>query len=142
MSSLKVLLLLPALAAAHFNLNAPTAVGPFDEDTEATAPCGGLTVDFSADTVTEFHVGGEPIAMKLGHPTANWLFRATLDDTAASNWTQLYPILTQNGIGDYCQPAVAAPESWVGQQGVLGVVADAADGLLYQVGLICIRCYS
>ncbi|ROV99057.1 hypothetical protein VMCG_06635 [Cytospora schulzeri] len=136
MPSLRLLLLLPALAAAHFNLNAPVPVGPFDEDTEPTAPCGGLTVDFSKDTVTEFHVGGEPIAVKLGHVTANWLFRATLDDTAASNWTQLFPILTQTGLGDYCQPAVSAPESWVGQQGVVGVVADAADGLLYQCATV------
>lgn len=137
MPSLRLLLLLPALAAAHFNLNAPTAVGPFDEDTESTGPCGGPAVDLSTDTVTEFHVGGEPIALKLGHPAASWLFRATLDGAAASNWTQLFPILTQTGIGDYCQPAVAAPESWVGQQGVVGVVADAVDGLLYQVGLAC-----
>jgi hypothetical protein len=136
MPSLRLLLLLPALAAAHFTLDAPASVGPFDEDAETTAPCGGVNIDFSTDNVTEFHVGGEPIDLFLGHVTANWLFRATLDVTAASNWTQLFPILTQTGLGDYCQPAVTAPESWVGQQGILGVVADAADGFLYQVGLV------
>ena len=135
MPSLRQFLLLPSLAAAHFTLNAPTSVGPFDEDTEATSPCGGVTVDFSTDNITDFHVGGEPIALFLGHVTANWLFRATLDESASSNWTQLYPIFTQTGLGDYCQPAVAAPESWAGQHGVLGVVADAPDGLLYQVRL-------
>lgn len=127
------LLLLPTLAAAHVTLNAPAPVGPFDEDNEANAPCGGVTIDFSKDNVTDFHVGGEPIDLFLGHPTAGWLIRGTLDQTATSNWSQLYPIFTQNGLGDYCQPAVAAPESWVGQKGILGVVANAPDGLLYQV---------
>lgn len=136
MPSLRLLLLLPALAAAHFTLDAPASVGPFDEDAEATGPCGGVTIDFSTDNVTEFHVGGEPIDLFLGHVTANWLFRATLDVTASSNWTQLFPILTQTGLGDYCQPAVTAPESWVGQQGVLGVVANAADGFLYQCATV------
>lgn len=126
-------LLLPALAAAHFTLNEPVSVGPFDEDVESTAPCGGVSIDFSSDNVTDFHVGGEPVGLFLGHPTANWLFRATLDQTASSNWTMIYPVVAQTGLGDYCQPAVAAPSSWVGQKGILGVVADAPDGLLYQV---------
>lgn len=130
------LLLLPTLAAAHITLNAPVPVGPFDEDNEANAPCGGVTIDFSKDNVTDFHVGGEPIDLFLGHPTAGWLIRGTLDQTATTNWSQLYPIFTQTGLGDYCQTAVAAPESWVGQKGLLGVVANAPDGLLYQVGYI------
>lgn len=129
------LLLLPTLAAAHFTLNAPAAVGPFDEDTESTSPCGGVTLDFTKDNVTDFHVGGEAIALFLGHPQANWLFRATLDQTGADNWTMIYPVVTQTGEGDYCQPAVAAPSSFAGQKGVLGMVCDGPDGLLYQVWL-------
>ncbi|KAK2604895.1 hypothetical protein N8I77_007788 [Diaporthe amygdali] len=135
MASLR-LLLLPTLVAAHVTLNAPASVGPFDEDAESSSPCGGVTIDFSKDNVTDFHVGGEPIDLFLGHPTAGWLIRGTLDQTAASNWSQLYPIFTQTGLGDYCQPAVAAPESWVGQKGILGVVANAPDGLLYQCATV------
>lgn len=131
--SILSLLLLPALASAHFNLNAPAAAGTFDEDTEGNGPCGGITVDFAKDTVSDFHVGGEPVAMLLGHPQANWLFRGTLDETAGGNWTQLFPITQQVGLGDFCEPSITAPESWVGSKGVLGVVADAPDGLLYQV---------
>lgn len=130
------LLLLPAIAAAHFTLDAPPAVGPFDEDSESTQPCGGVTLDFSKDNVTDFHVGGEAVALFLGHPQASWLFRATLDQTGTDNWTMIYPVVTQTGEGDYCQPAVAAPSSWVGQKGVLGMVCDGPDGLLYQVSKI------
>ncbi|KAF3769681.1 hypothetical protein M406DRAFT_248975 [Cryphonectria parasitica EP155] len=130
------LLLLPALAAAHFTLDAPVSVGPFDEDTEGTSPCGGVTLDFSKDNVTDFHVDGEAIELFLGHPEANWLFRATTDQTGSSNWTQIYPIFTQTGEGDYCQQAVAAPASLVGSTGVLGVVCDGPDGLLYQCAAV------
>lgn len=127
------LLLLPALAAAHFTLDMPAAVGPFDEDNEGTSPCGGVMLDFTSDNITDFHVGGEAISLFLGHPQANFLIRATTDQTGSSNWTQIYPIFTQTGEGDYCQPAVAAPEGLVGQKGVVGVVCDGPDGLLYQV---------
>lgn len=133
--------LLPALAAAHFNLLTPSPIGPFSDDDEGTSPCGGLTVDVSKDNATDFHVNGEAIALDLGHPTANWLFRVTLDQTASTNWSQIYPIFTQTGLGDYCQPAVAAPSSLVGQKGILGVVADGPDGLLYQVSPLRTRRY-
>lgn len=123
-------------ADAHFNLITPPTIG-FDESKEGTGPCGSFTPDFSnASVVFDFHVGGEPVAINLGHPQANWLFRGTLDETASTNWTQLFPIVMQSGLGHFCESAVPAPESWVGKQGVVSVVADAVDGLLYQVGLL------
>lgn len=124
--------LLPLLASAHFKLNAPATIG-FDEDKEDSDPCGGFTPDFSKNTVSDFHVGGEPIALFLGHPQANWLFRATLDTTASSNWTQIFPIVQQSGLGDFCEPSITAPEGWIGSRGVVGIVANAVDGLLFQV---------
>lgn len=127
------LLLLPTLAAAHFTLTVPDPIGPFGEEMEGTSPCGGLTPDFSKDNISAFHVDGESVGMFLGHATANWLFRATLDKTGSSNWTMIYPVVAQTGMGDYCQPAVAAPSSFVGSQGIIGVVSNAGDGLLYQV---------
>ena len=123
---------LPLLASAHFQLNAPPTIG-FDEDNEGKGPCGGFTPDFTKDNVTDFHVGGEPIALFLGHPQADWLFRGTLDTSASGNWTQLFPIVRQSGLGDFCEPGISAPSAWVGQQGVVGIVAQAVDGLLYQV---------
>lgn len=125
-------LLLASTATAHFNLIAPATIG-FDDDKESTGPCGGFTPDFkNKNALIDFHVGGEPVAMKLGHSQANWLFRATLDETANSNWTALFPIVQQSGIGLFCEPSIPAPASWVGKQGVVGVVANAPDGLLYQ----------
>ncbi|KAH8898399.1 hypothetical protein GQ53DRAFT_742459 [Thozetella sp. PMI_491] len=127
-------LFLSGIANAHFNLNAPPTIG-FDEDSEGTAPCGGFTPDFSK-TLTDFHVGGEPIGTLLGHPQGNWLYRATLDQKASGNWTQLFPIVMQSGLGLFCETSVTAPSSWVGQKGVVSVVVDAPDGLLYQCAIV------
>lgn len=125
-------LLLVSAAQAHFKLNFPPTIG-FSDDNEGSAPCGSFTPDFTKDNVTDFHVSGEAISLLLAHPQANWLFRGTLDQTAASNWKQLFPIVQQKGLGDFCEPSVTAPASWVGKKGVLSVVADGPDGLLYQV---------
>lgn len=126
-------LLFLSAASAHFNLNAPPSFG-FDEEHESTGPCGGVKPDHSdKGKVADFHVGGEPVGVQLGHPQANWLIRATLDSVDAGNWTQLFPIVQQGGLGFFCEKSVPAPEAWVGKQGFLSVVANAPDGILYQV---------
>ncbi|KAF9875271.1 hypothetical protein CkaCkLH20_07091 [Colletotrichum karsti] len=128
-------LLLVSAAQAHFKLNAPPTIG-FSDDDEGKAPCGSFTPDFTKNNVTDFHVDGEAVALLLAHPTANWLFRGTLDKTAGGNWKQLFPIVQQTGLGDFCEPSVTAPASWVGKMGVLSVVADGPDGLLYQCSAV------
>jgi hypothetical protein len=130
--------LLAALAAqssAHFLLNYPPTIG-FDDSLEATAPCGSFTIDFSTDNFTNFYVGGSEVAVTSIHPQANWLFRATLGSNQNTNsWTQLMPIVQQTGLGNFCEPAIAVPPSWAGQKGIISVVQDAPDGILYQVSL-------
>jgi hypothetical protein len=127
-------LLLASSASGHFLLRTPPTIG-FDDSKEDTAPCGGFTPDFSK-TVTDFHVGGEPIGTSQSHPSARWLYRATLDQTASGGWTQLYPIVLQNSLGFMCIQNVPAPEAWVGKRGVVGIVANGDDGLLYQVSFV------
>jgi hypothetical protein len=117
---------------AHFLLNYPPTIG-FDDSLEATPPCGSFTVNFSKDNVTDFHVGGDFLAMTSIHPQATWLFRATLDQTAMGNWTDLLPAIVQVGLGNYCEQDVMVPSSFAGSKGVIQVVQDAPDGILYQV---------
>ena len=119
-------------STAHFLLNYPPTIG-FDDALEGNAPCGSFTPDFSKDTVTDFHVAGDSCAMTSIHPQATWLFRATLDITASGNWTILLPAVLQTGLGDYCERDVMVPASWAGSNGIIGVVQDAPDGILYQV---------
>jgi hypothetical protein len=120
-------------STAHFLLNYPPTIG-FDDSLEATPPCGSFSVDFSTDNVTDFHVGGDSLAMTSIHPQATWLFRATLDITASGNWTNLLPAIVQTGLGDYCERDITLPATWAGSKGVIGVVQHAPDGILYQVG--------
>ena len=129
-----VLLALVAPASTHFLLNNPTTIG-FIDDIEGIGPCGGFSPNLSNDTITTWHVGGDTIFTTLAHPQSNFLYRATLDVTASGNWTELFPIVSQTGLGDFCEPAVPAPMSWVGKKGILSVVADGPDGVLFQVGL-------
>ena len=129
-----LLTVLVSQSSAHFYLNYPPTIG-FDDDLENEAPCGSFTVDFSKDNVTNFHVAGDSIALTSIHPMSTWLFRATLDQTATKgNWTSLLPTVSQTGLGDYCERDVVVPSSWAGQKGVIGIVQDAPDGILYQVG--------
>jgi hypothetical protein len=119
-------------STAHFLLNYPPTIG-FDDALEATPPCGSFQVDFAKDNVTDFHVGGDSLAMTSIHPRATWLFRATLDQTAGGNFTNLLPADQQTGLGDYCERDVMVPASFAGSKGVIQVVQDAPDGILYQV---------
>ena len=132
MAPLTHLLLLAATAAAHFTLDYPPAAG-FDEDKEGSQPCGGNTFDFAK--ATDFHVGGDSVAITLAHPQANFLFRVTLDQTGASGWAQAFPIVMQSGLGAFCEPAIVAPASYAGKSGLVGVGVNAPDGLLFQVSL-------
>jgi hypothetical protein len=129
-------LLLSALVgqtSSHFLLNYPPTIG-FDDGLEGTAPCGSFKIDFSTDNVTDFHVGGDALAMTSIHPQATWLFRASLGETSTpKNWTSLLPAVLQTGLGDYCEQDVTVPADFAGQKGVIGVVQDAPDGILYQV---------
>ncbi|KAF7553815.1 hypothetical protein G7046_g6990 [Stylonectria norvegica] len=131
MRSTIILSALAGLTLAHFELKYPTSIG-FSDDNESKGPCGGFTPDFSSKDIVDFHVGGDALAMRLTHPQCNWLFRVTTDEKAEDDWEQLYPIVQQSGLGDYCQPLVTVPESYIGKKGVLSIVSSAVDGLLYQ----------
>ncbi|RSL55290.1 hypothetical protein CEP53_007172 [Fusarium sp. AF-6] len=119
------------ISLAHFELKYPDSIGFKDED-EDKAPCGGFTPDLTKADLVDFHVGGEAIAVRSTHQQGNWLFRVTTDEKADGDWEQLFPIVQQSGLGDFCQPQVTVPEKYVGKKGWVNVVSSAVDGLLYQ----------
>jgi len=131
----KAAFLFASAANAHFLLlNPPSLEGDsIEEDKEGNAPCGAKVPDLSQTTTSTFHVDGDSVAVQLGHPQAKWLIRGTLVDKAAGNWTQLFPIVLQSGLGNFCEPSVTVPKSWVNKTGIISVVANAPDGTLYQV---------
>ncbi|KXX81836.1 hypothetical protein MMYC01_201828 [Madurella mycetomatis] len=125
-------------ANAHFELLRPPPLegDSMNDDLQANAPCGGGVADLSQDIASDFHVDGDAVAVFLGHAQATWLIRATLDSSAEGNWTQLFPIVTQSGRGEFCEPAVVAPREWVGRKGIISTVCKAPDGLLYQCAAV------
>ena len=48
-------------------------------------------VDVTFTNVTNFYVGGNAVTLK----SSVWLYRATLDTTAAGNWSVLLPTIAQ-----------------------------------------------
>ncbi|CAM1505043.1 Fc.00g106800.m01.CDS01 [Cosmosporella sp. VM-42] len=130
MRSVLLLSALAGVSTAHFLLKYPESIG-FSDDDESKSPCGGFTPDLTKDLV-DWHVGGEAIAVRLTHPQCNWLFRVTTDEKAESGWEQIFPIVQQSGLGDFCEPQVTIPESYIGKKGVVSIVSSAVDGLLYQ----------
>lgn len=131
-ASLLALTALCGLASAHFQLKYPPTIG-FDDDKEGTGPCGGFTPDLSKSDLPEFHVDGDAVALRLAHPQCKWLFRVTTDPSNDTAWEQIYPIVLQSGLGDFCLPQITVPEKYAGKKGVLSIVSSAVDGMLYQV---------
>ncbi|KOS22221.1 Uncharacterized protein ESCO_001534 [Escovopsis weberi] len=132
MRSSLVSLGLASLASAHFLVTSPASIG-FDEKVEGNAPCGGFQPDLSnSSQLVDFHAGGDAIALRLTHTQATWLFRVTDDPTAQSGWEQVFPIVMQSGLGDFCEPQITIPDKFVGKKGVIGVAVNAPDGILYQ----------
>jgi len=131
-------LLFLSTANAHFVMVDPPSLegGSVNEDKQGTGPCGGTLPDLSKRAATDFHVDGDSIALRLGHPQSKWLIRGTLEDQASGNWTQLFPIVLQSGLGNFCEPLVTVPGSWVNRTGVIGIVANAPDGTLYQCAVV------
>ncbi|KAF2668643.1 hypothetical protein BT63DRAFT_480035 [Microthyrium microscopicum] len=132
-ASLALAALFVAQSSAHFILNYPPNVG-FDEDKEPTGPCGGFTADFS--NTTDFHVGGSSILLTSAHPTITFLYRATTDQTAMGSWQNLLNPVQVNGLGFNCNPLVPAPANFSGKTGLIQVIADSPDGILYQCAAV------
>ncbi|KAK3504421.1 hypothetical protein B0T13DRAFT_3229 [Neurospora crassa] len=134
-----VLLSLTTLANAHFLFNYPPSLegASIDEDKEPDAPCGAKTPNLSSDTTTtDFHVDGDFISLYAGHPQFTWLYRASVQEVSEGNWTQLFPIVQQSGLGDFCSTQVKAPKEWVGKKGVVGVAGIGGDGTLFQCAIV------
>lgn len=131
---LPLLAILPT-TLGHFLLNYPDPLGTFDDDNEPNGPCGGYDLSFSGN-VTNVSVSGFSVATRSTHPQGSWLFRYTTTITEPYNWTNILPVVSQSGIGDFCLPALTVPDSLVGQQAVIQVIDQAVDGNLYQVSFV------
>ncbi|KAI5863302.1 hypothetical protein GGS23DRAFT_526547 [Durotheca rogersii] len=125
-------LLLARSLHAHFTVQHPPIIGPFNAEEEDSAPCGGHSPDLNTLPANDFHVDGDAIATTLTHSQSTWLYRVTTDATASGNWTQIWGIVDQQGAGAFCIPQISVPHSFIGQKVILSIVSHATDGFLYQ----------
>jgi hypothetical protein len=131
MKFLLALLTTVPLALAHFTLDFPPTIG-FDEDQEPNAPCGGFNP--IASNVTAWPLTGGQIALDSHHPEMTILYRAQL--MGASNWTNLTDgFLQMTGLGELCITIGSVPSDWSNKIGVIQVIGQPPDGILYQVHL-------
>ncbi|KEF53545.1 uncharacterized protein A1O9_10520 [Exophiala aquamarina CBS 119918] len=122
-------------SSAHFILQYPTSLG-FDDDAEGNGPCGGFDVVFNTTTDDSVPVDSFPVSMLSTHPATDWLFRATLSKQAPFNWTNLLPVVSETGLGQFCLPNIKAPSAFVGQSGLVQVIQKGPDGILYQCAAV------
>lgn len=129
MNSAFRILVFVSCVLAHFTLDYPPTTG-FDEDQEPNPPCGGFPPDPS--NLTNWPLVGGEIAVDLHHPEALFLFRAQLENS--DTWVDLSDgFVDMVGLGEGCIKALAVPSNWSGMAGVVQVIAQPPDGILYQV---------
>ncbi|EWC48339.1 hypothetical protein DRE_02108 [Drechslerella stenobrocha 248] len=136
-NALLLLLGLPLAAHAHFTLRYPTPLGT-SAAKQDQAPCGGYSITEST-TISNFYVDGDSVAYSSSHPEIKLLLRVVEGnkaDGAGLSWNQVFPIVEQYGAGDFCQPLVTVPQSYVGKQGILQVVQNAVDGMLWSCAYV------
>ena len=121
---------LSAYARAHFVLEIPTSLG-FDDEAETEAPCGGFNPRLRTN-VTDWPIKGSAIGVLTTHDEATWEYKAALLSNL-NHWVPLTRVLSQTGVGEFCEPIIPGKKSWVGQRAVLQVIQHGDDGDLYQV---------
>ncbi|KAK3056991.1 hypothetical protein LTR09_002029 [Extremus antarcticus] len=127
------LLALATVATAHFELFWPPSAG-FNEDKEPTSPCGGFEVDLSIPQ--PIHVDRFQASLLVAHPVSKFSFRGTNSTSAPYSFTDLVPVIDTKGPASFCLEYLSAPAEWAGSTGVLQVVDDSPDGILYQCAAV------
>lgn len=120
------------LATAHFQVLYPPTGQPFDDEEEATGPCGGLELETS-DSNADVQVDRFAVSIRSTHPEGSWSFRGTTSTSAPYNFTDITPTINTQGIGDFCLTMLSVPSDWAGSSGILQIVDNSDDGMLYQV---------
>ncbi|KAF2771870.1 hypothetical protein EJ03DRAFT_325122 [Teratosphaeria nubilosa] len=119
-----------SISSAHFILQWPPTAG-FDDEAEGTSPCGEATVTVNSSS-PKVQVSQFAVSIKNTHPTGQWQFRATTDTQEPYNFTDIVPVVNTTGIGDFCLPDLRAPDDFAGKAGILQIIDNSPDGLLYQ----------
>lgn len=120
------------LASAHFQVLYPSTGTPFNDEEQATGPCGGPNPEVS-DSSADIQVDRFAVSIRSGHPEGHWSFRGTTSTSAPYNFTDIMPMIQTSGIGHFCLTMLSVPSEWAGSSGIIQIVDNSDDGMLYQV---------
>jgi hypothetical protein len=133
-SPLLIIVGLAALSSAHFILHWPYSAG-FDDDLEATSPCGSFKPEVNSSN-PDVQVDRFAVFIQNVHPVGEWSFRGTLDTKPPYKFTEIVPIVNTTGVGDFCLDYMTVPSHWAGNPGIIQVVDNSPDGILFQVRVL------
>lgn len=94
--------------------------------------CGGVATEPSDSTV-DLTVDQFAVSIRSSHPEGHWSFNIANSTSPPFNWTSITNIVETQGVGDFCLPALSIPAEYAGSSGVLQIIDNASDGMLYQV---------
>jgi hypothetical protein len=134
---LPLVLLLPSLAAAHFEIKYPGSRG-FNEETHAEWPCGGF--NRVSGSRSEFPLQGGPIQIESSHTQKllQVLMAVGNEPEGAFN-TIVVPTFLVTGPGEICFGAVEPPSDMnitAGTNATFQVISGTSHGGLYGVSKI------
>ena len=130
-SQLVATLAFTSLSSAHFILQWPPTAG-FDDDAEPDSPCGGATVQVNSSS-PKVQVDQFAVQIFSSHPEAQWAFRVTTNTTEPHSFTEIVPTINSTGAGNFCLRSMSVPSDLAGQAGIIQVIDNSPDGVLYQV---------
>ncbi|KAH8650812.1 hypothetical protein BGZ60DRAFT_388634 [Tricladium varicosporioides] len=123
-----------SMGSSHFVLQIPTSIG-YNDALEGTAPCGSFSATDRSKGVTNWQVAGAAISVITTHTSVTWDFKAALV-SSPTTWVLLTPVLTQTGVGFFCEPKIPGLTAWIGQPAILQVTQHGVDCALYQCAAI------
>lgn len=128
-----LLLLLPSLVAAHFEIKYPGTRG-FNDEKHAEWPCGGFNTP--SGNRSEFPLNGGPIQIESGH--TQQLIQVLMSVGNNQDFsTVVIPTFLQTGPGDICFGSVAPPSDMnitAGTNATFQIITGTSHGGLYGVG--------
>jgi hypothetical protein len=129
-----LLLSLPLLTLAHFELVFPASRGTDDEN-QASFPCGGYSQSQNRTLVPLTSI---PVALNLGHTEGLIQITLAIGNEVGSSFNyELLPTIREMGPGDFCLPSLAVPSDLNitdGTNATIQVITNSHDGSgLYNV---------
>ncbi len=137
-SMIGVFLGLAIVTKAHFTLQFPAAIGPYDDTKLIDGPCDGYDPT-SASVFQDWPWRGEAVTLLTTHPVVTWDFNAALFSSVTKSQSSFIPLTEtlqqNNGTGYLCFGQVPGKKEWVGQKAIVQIIQHAPDGDLTSVCL-------